>query len=580
MFRKSVCLTAAVLALALAAGAGAQELGKGKVLFEYWLGGNAGSDVSTLKTDARFPDSPTQSEWRDGMDRPDWANMDYWGGRGRAYLTPTQSGDYTFWTASDDDSELWLSTDADPANATMICSVEGWTNYAVWDGSQGAPGNNQKSAPVSLVAGQKYYIELLFSDGTGGGHAEAAWAGPGIGDAPTILKGDVLTAFMRSPEPLFMAQSPKPADKAVDVIPSVFEWTAGMTAVSHEVYFGTTPELTAADQKPALPGVAMYYCFDTLEAGKTYYWRIDEIDAAGNKYPGNTWSFTVMPLTAHAPTPADAAKDVAVKPTMTWTAGQSGMSHVVYIGKDQAAVTAGDAATMVGTVTDAKFAVTTALDAFSTYYWRVDEIDTAGAVIAGPVWSFSTVTYAPILEGQTTLTYNNRNAPYVSSIELPTPADLTAGGKLTDLAIRFQGQGGPTGGISYDEVTGTYSLTGAGADVWGTSDQFQYAYKTLNGDGTMVARVVTVGTGTSEWAKGGVMIRQSLAAGSTHAFMPITGPSATTASGGNGASFQRRLVANGDSTNNDNATRVAAPYWVKIERKGDAFSGYISADGV
>jgi len=575
MFRKSVCLTAAVLALAFVAGAGAQELGKGKVLFEFWdnIGGGTSVD-NDLRTNANFPNNPTSSVWLDKFQSPS-GRADNYGVRGRAFVIPPESGDYTFWVAGDDNCQLWLSTDDNPANATMIAQVASWTGVAEWGKEAG-----QKSAPQALVAGQKYYIEGLMKEGGGGDSLDVGWAGPGIGDKTVVLAGQYCTAFIRDPEPLLMAGNPKPANNAVDVIPSVFEWTAGITAVSHEVYFGTTPELTAADQKPALPGVAMYYCFDTLEPGKTYYWRIDEIDAAGTKYPGFTWSFTVMPLTAHAPVPADAAKDIAVKPTLTWTAGQSGMSHVVYIGKDEAAVSAGDAATLAGTVTETKFAVTTALDAFSTYYWRVDEIDTTGATIAGPVWSFSTVTYAPILEGQTTLTYNNRNAPYVSSIELATPADLTAGGKLTDLAIRFQGQGAPTGGIAYDEATGTYSLTGAGADIWGTADQFEYAYKTLNGDGTMIARVVTVGTGTSEWAKGGVMIRQSLAAGSTHAFMPITGPSATTASGGNGASFQRRLVANSDSTNNDNATRVAAPYWVKIERKGDAFSGYISADGV
>ena len=119
--------------------------------------------------------------------------------------------------------------------------------------------------------------------------------------------------------------------------------------------------------------------------------------------------------------------------------------------------------------------------------------------------------------------------------------------------VSFTGRAAPTGGIAYDEATATYSLTGAGADIWGTADQFQYAYKMLNGDGSMVARVASVGTGTSEWSKGGVMIRQSLAAGSTHAFMPITGPSTTAAAGGMGASFQRRLVADSDSTNNDNA---------------------------
>ena len=62
---------------------------------------------------------------------------------------------------------------------------------------------------------------------------------------------------------------------------------------------------------------------------------------------------------------------------------------------------------------------------------------------------------------------------------------------------------------------------GAGADIWNNADEFRYAYKTLDGDGSMIARVVDKGTGSNEWAKGGVMIRQSIAAGSTHAYMPL-----------------------------------------------------------
>jgi hypothetical protein len=563
----ALCLT-----LALAGSAGAQ-LGQGKVLFEYW-DNVSGTAVSDLTGNANYPNKPTSSAWLDKFQSPS-GRADNYGVRGRAFLTPPQTGDYTFWVAGDDGCQLWLSTDDTAANAKMIAQVATWTGVAEWGKEAG-----QKSAPQALVAGQKYYLEGLMKEGGGGDSLDVGWAGPGIGDAATVIAGQYCTAFIRTPEPLLMAQSPKPADKAVDVVSPMFEWTPGITAVAHEIFFGTTPELTVADQKPALPA-AMYYHFDTLEPGKTYYWRIDEIDAAGAKFPGYVWSFTVMPLTAHAPVPADATKDIAVIPTLTWTAGQNAMGHVLYLGKDKAAVTAGDPATLAGTLADAKFTPAAALDAFSTYYWRVDEIDMAGATVAGPVWSFTTVTYAPILAGQTTLTYNNRLVPYISSVSLDTPLDLTAGGKLTDLAIRFQGRGAATGGIAYDEATGTYSLAGAGADIWGNADQFHYAYKMLNGDGTMIARVVSTGTGTNNWAKGGVMIRQSLAAGSTHAFMPITGPSATAAGGGNGASFQRRIVADLASTNADNsAPGVVAPYWVKIERKGNDFSGFMSADGV
>ena len=130
------------------------------------------------------------------------------------------------------------------------------------------------------------------------------------------------------------------------------------------------------------------------------------------------------------------------------------------------------------------------------------------------------------------------------------------------------------GGVVHNDANDSYQVTGAGADIWGNADQFQYVYKTLTGDATMIARVAVMGPGANTWAKGGVMIRQSLAAGAMHAYMPIT------AGGGNGASFQRRIVADLASTNADAAAPVkAAPYWVKIERKGNDFSGSISPDG-
>ena len=119
-------------------------------------------------------------------------------------------------------------------------------------------------------------------------------------------------------------------------------------------------------------------------------------------------------------------------------------------------------------------------------------------------------------------------------------------------------------------------MNAIGTDIWNNADQFRFAYKTLTGDGTMVARVESIGN-SNVWAKGGVMIRQSVQPGSVHAFMPIT-PGGSGA--GNGASFQHRLTADGVSTNADNTGAVvAAPYWVKIERKGSTFTGSISPDG-
>ena len=156
--------------------------------------------------------------------------------------------------------------------------------------------------------------------------------------------------------------------------------------------------------------------------------------------------------------------------------------------------------------------------------------------------------------------------------EFLAPQDWTLNG-ATHLGFWFRGNPAPTP-IAVTETGGKMSLTGAGADIWNNSDEFVFAYKTLTGDGTIVARVTSTGTGTNTWAKGGVMIRDSVNGGSTFADMVITG------SAGGGAGFQWRPVADAAcSASADASPAVAPPYWVKIERIGDNLAGYTSSDG-
>lgn len=116
---------------------------------------------------------------------------------------------------------------------------------------------------------------------------------------------------------------------------------------------------------------------------------------------------------------------------------------------------------------------------------------------------------------------------------------------------------------------GTVTVKGDGTDIWGTADGFQYWHRTLSGDGEIKARVTGV-QNTDAWAKAGVMIRESLDAGSRHAFTAVTSA--------NGAAFQLRNTTNGGSLH----TGVAgtAPRWVKLVRAGNLFTSSVSADGV
>lgn len=129
---------------------------------------------------------------------------------------------------------------------------------------------------------------------------------------------------------------------------------------------------------------------------------------------------------------------------------------------------------------------------------------------------------------------------------------------------------GVAGSGSYHSGTGVYTLQGSGADIGSTSDHFHYSYQSLSGDGVIIARVNSL-TDTSASAKAGVMIRETLTSTSKHALMMVTP--------GAGIGFKSRSTAGGTATS-VLTTGLAAPQWLKLERRGSVFSGYHSADGV
>ena len=122
---------------------------------------------------------------------------------------------------------------------------------------------------------------------------------------------------------------------------------------------------------------------------------------------------------------------------------------------------------------------------------------------------------------------------------------------------------------SATELNGMFTVKGSGLDVWGTTDAFHFAYRTLAGDGEIVARVASL-TGSQSWVKVGVMVRQSLDPGSAHGFMLV--------SKSKGLAFQRRRVTGGESFHTAGPTGTA-PRWVKIRRAGTTVTASASADG-
>jgi hypothetical protein len=144
------------------------------------------------------------------------------------------------------------------------------------------------------------------------------------------------------------------------------------------VYFGTDVRPPFADssaQPEFAPGRLAPYT--------TYYWRVDELDNQGRKTVGAVWTFVTgpPPPEAYDPYPVDGATGVRLDATLSWVPGLNSTSHDVYFGPT-------DPPPFVRNQTETQFDPGP-LDSDTTYYWRIDEISTAGTA-AGQVWTFVT----------------------------------------------------------------------------------------------------------------------------------------------------------------------------------------------
>jgi hypothetical protein len=138
------------------------------VLYEYWLN-IRGASVSDLTEHERFPNDPDGASYPLSFEAPvNW--NDHYGARMRAYITPTLTGDYRFFISGDNQSELWLSSDASPGKKVLIAHVPQWTSSRQWDKYP-----EQSSDLIHLKGGQRYYVEALQKEESGGDNLAVGW---------------------------------------------------------------------------------------------------------------------------------------------------------------------------------------------------------------------------------------------------------------------------------------------------------------------------------------------------------------------------------------------------------------------
>ena len=427
--------------------------------------------------------------------------------------------------------------------------------------------------------------------------------------------------------------SPANAEAGVPATGASLKWNGGLWAHVYDVYFGTSsnpplvaqdlalgPSQTSTDNKT--------YSLPALQAGTVYYWKIVSKTMAGVTATGPIWSFTTegtsgggslpspwvdadvgavgAPGSASFTVPiftvngagadvwgtADAfhfvyqpldgdgtivARVASVQNTAAWAKAGVMIRSSLSAGSAQAfmLVSAGKGAAFQRRLSNGATSVSTAGSASTAPQWvkltRSGDTITASESSNGTSWTqvgsdtFSmpgTVLIGLVMSSHVSGVTGTATFDGVSVTSSAQPPPLPSGWDDADV--------GAVGGAGQASFAGsTFSVTGQGADIWGTADAFHYAYRTMVGDSTIIARVATV-QNVNAWTKGGVMIRESLSPGAAHAYVLV--------SAGKGVAFQRRPTTGGVTTNTA-GTLSAAPRWVKLTRVGDVFSAYESSNG-
>jgi hypothetical protein len=309
-------------------------------------------------------------------------------------------------------------------------------------------------------------------------------------------------------------------------------WSPGDMAAQHDVYFGTDSDAVAyADTSTS--GVyrgrlsaTSYIPPEGIEwGGGPYYWRVDEFNTDGTVSKGKIWSFTVADYLS-----IDDFEDYDAGDNQIWYAWHDGLGYG----------TPGTEPYFAGNGTGSVVGDET------TASYTEESIVNSGAQAMPFSYDNNQQGYAKYSEVELTLTSRR---------------DWTEQ-DVAELSLWFRGYAESVGSF-VEGPAGTYTITASGADIWdltglgqGYHDEFHFAYKTLSGPGSIVAKVQSVDN-TNSWAKAGVMIRETLGPDSAHAFACITA--------GNGVAAQGRYDAGGASFN-WNQVGVAAPHWVKLER--------------
>lgn len=445
------------------------------------------------------------------------------------YVTPTATGYYTFYCNSDDASDLWLSTDSNPANKVLIAQETGWANPFEWtstgDGGSAAPKCSDTFVPtgattslypngIHLVAGQKYYIEDDHVNGGGGDNTEVTMEPTGTVPAQGALSSVTLTGSLigiYAPPVTNVSWSTQPVPLTASPFQNVTN-TAVATSLDATLVIGGVGNPNNWGNN-----MIFYQWYDNAKpiAGATTSQLVmqpapwnngDQIfcaarplgygDSKGNALWATSSIVSLVVTTNNTAAPAIVNAELlqnnnnifAVSPTWVSVKFNKPMNPASLV---NATYTLSGGLTVAGPVdvysNDYGASLSAAIPGFAYQNVLIP--------VSGTVPSSFTVTVAGATDGWGAL--------------LPATAANVSTLALTTLDIGTEGSDPAVPSLLWVDNTNAFTVECEGSDIWNAADGFNFVYTQVSGDFDMAVMVVKNGH-SSNWAKAGLMVREDV----------------------------------------------------------------------
>jgi uncharacterized repeat protein (TIGR01451 family) len=514
----------------------------------YFLPAGIGNTVDTLTSNTNYPANVNVTRYYTNFNSQAGFGDNY-GLRLWGFFVPPTNGNYTFYVRSDDYSQVWLSPNEDPLSKQLI-AVQNGANVEYTNTAGGTP---RFSTIAGLVAGQRYYMEALLKEGTGGDYITVVAKAEG---EPWPVSTNAATV-----NPIPAAWFCSYADRnGVSIVITNEPQDATVLEV-RPVSFTVGADINPADRR----------------ALARYQWQKNGVDI-----PGATGTSYALAAAAFSDNGA-AIRCLITVPGLTVTSRVATLT-VQQDNEPPRLLSAGSLnGWQIGLVFDERIDPEAAIEVVN-YNINDFAVGVQSARLRADGQTVILTLDAPVGPGYTVKALYMRDlSPQANQAdELVYTGGTVVRGTWTSHDVGVPGDPIFLGSAFAGTNTSRVEVQAGGTDIWNTSDGLHYVYESVTGDFDARVRVESLSY-VDPSTKCGLIVRETTNANSRHVAMLVMPP----APGRNLNVLQWRTDTGGgcasrhlENTPTAPTNRPAWPNaWLRLQRSGAIFTGSFSANG-